>query len=81
MRVKMSKQPPPEFTASAVGPCPTGIQIVGSILIEPLELKWAGFLCKNGNDLNDRHDLFITTKPLNNKKILIKNKIIMGNKL
>ena len=27
MRVKMSKQPPP--AASAVGPCPTVIQIVG----------------------------------------------------
>ena len=29
MRVKMSKQPPPAPTASAVGPCPTLIQIVG----------------------------------------------------
>ena len=29
MRVKMSKQPPPAPTASAVGPCPTEIQIVG----------------------------------------------------
>ena len=29
MRVKMSKQPPPAPTASAVGPCPTDIQIVG----------------------------------------------------
>ena len=29
MRVKMSKQPPPAHTASAVGPCPTVIQIVG----------------------------------------------------
>ena len=29
MRVKMSKQPPPAPTASAVGPCPTIIQIVG----------------------------------------------------
>ena len=29
MRVKMSKQPPPAPTASAVGPCPTVIQIVG----------------------------------------------------
>ena len=29
MRVKMSKQPPPALTASAVGPCPTVIQIVG----------------------------------------------------
>ena len=28
-RVKMSKQPPPAPTASAVGPCPTVIQIVG----------------------------------------------------
>ena len=28
-RVKMSKQPPPAPTASAVGPCPTKIQIVG----------------------------------------------------
>ena len=25
----MSKQPPPASTASAVGPCPTEIQIVG----------------------------------------------------
>ena len=29
MRVKMSKQPPPAPTASAVGPCPTVIQSVG----------------------------------------------------
>ena len=29
MRVKMSKQPPPAPTVSAVGPCPTEIQIVG----------------------------------------------------
>ena len=29
MRVKMAKQPPPAPTASAVGPCPTVIQIVG----------------------------------------------------
>ena len=29
MRVKVSKQPPPAPTASAVGPCPTVIQIVG----------------------------------------------------
>ena len=29
MRVKMSKQPPPAPTASAVGPCPTVIKIVG----------------------------------------------------
>ena len=29
MRVKMSKQLPPAPTASAVGPCPTVIQIVG----------------------------------------------------
>ena len=29
MRVKMSKQPPPVPTASAVGSCPTVIQIVG----------------------------------------------------
>ena len=29
MRVKMSKQPPPAPTASAVDPCPTVIQIVG----------------------------------------------------
>ena len=29
MRVEMSKQPPPAPTASAVGPCPTVIQIVG----------------------------------------------------
>ena len=29
MRAKMSKQPPPAPTASAVGPCPTVIQIVG----------------------------------------------------
>ena len=29
MRVKMYKQPPPAPTASAIGPCPTIIQIVG----------------------------------------------------
>ena len=29
MRVKMSKQPPPAPATSAVGPCPTVIQIVG----------------------------------------------------
>ena len=29
MGVKMSKQPPPAPTTSAVGPCPTVIQIVG----------------------------------------------------
>ena len=29
MRVKMSKQPPPEPTASAVDSCPTEIKIVG----------------------------------------------------
>ena len=29
MRVKMSKQPPPAPTVSAVGSCPTVIQIVG----------------------------------------------------
>ena len=29
MRVKMSKQPPPAPTASAVGPCPTIIKSVG----------------------------------------------------
>ena len=29
MRVKIFKQPPPTPTASAVGPCPTVIQIVG----------------------------------------------------
>ena len=31
MRVKMSKQPPPAPTASAVGPCHTVIQIVGRL--------------------------------------------------
>ena len=34
MRVKMSKQPPPAHTASAVGPCPTVIQIVGRPALE-----------------------------------------------
>ena len=29
MRVKMTKPPPPAPTASAAGPCPTVIQIVG----------------------------------------------------
>ena len=29
MRVKMSNQPPPAPTASAVGPCRTVLQIVG----------------------------------------------------
>ena len=32
MRVKMSNQPPPAPTASAVGPCPTVIQIVAPAL-------------------------------------------------
>ena len=31
MRVKMSKQPPPAPTASAVGPCPAIIQTVGRL--------------------------------------------------
>ena len=31
MRVKISKQPPPALTASAVGPCPTVMQIVGRL--------------------------------------------------
>ena len=31
MRVKMSKQPPSAPTASAVGPCPTVIEIVGRL--------------------------------------------------
>ena len=30
----MSKQPPPAPTASAVGPCPTVIQIVGAPALE-----------------------------------------------
>ena len=34
MRVKMSKQPPSAPTASAVGPCPTVIQIVGRPALE-----------------------------------------------
>ena len=34
MRVKMSKQPPLAPTASAVGPCPTVIQIVGPPALE-----------------------------------------------
>ena len=29
MRVKMSKPPPPAPTASAIGPCPTVIKILG----------------------------------------------------
>ena len=29
MRVKMSKPPPPAPTASAIGPCPTVIKVVG----------------------------------------------------
>ena len=33
-RVKMSKQPPPVPTASAIGPCPTIIQIVGRPALE-----------------------------------------------
>ena len=36
MRVKMSKQPPPAPTASAIGPCPTLIQIVGRPSTESL---------------------------------------------
>ena len=31
MRIKMAKQFPPAPTASAVGPCPTVIQIVGRL--------------------------------------------------
>ena len=34
MREKMSKQPPPAPTASAVGPCPTVIQSVGRPALE-----------------------------------------------
>ena len=30
MRVKMSKPPPPAPTASAIDPCPTVIEIIGS---------------------------------------------------
>ena len=29
MRLNMSKQPPPAPTASAIGPCPTVIKIIG----------------------------------------------------
>ena len=49
MREKMSKQPPPAPTASAVGPCPTVLQIVGrpgtgslpSTITPPDPLIWA----------------------------------------
>ena len=34
MRVKMSKPPPPAPTASAIGPCPTTIKIVGTPALE-----------------------------------------------
>ena len=34
MSVKMSKQPPPAPTASAVGPCPNEIQIVGLFILQ-----------------------------------------------
>ena len=42
MRVKISKQPPPAPTASAVGPCPTIIQIVG-----PKEIALFMRMCSN----------------------------------
>ena len=41
MRVKMSKQPPPAPTASAVGPCPTIIKIVGRPSIASLPSTFA----------------------------------------
>ena len=41
MRVKRSKQPPPAPTASAIGPCPTLIQIVGRPGTESLPSTFA----------------------------------------
>ena len=61
MRVKMSKPPPPAPTASAIGPCPTIIKIVGrpgteslpSTIAPPdhplLELR-SGLTLANGRD-------------------------------
>ena len=46
-RVKMSKQPPPAPTASAVGPCPTVIQIVGRPLVYYHDTSQ---LCRTGLD-------------------------------
>ena len=40
MSVKISKQPPPAPTASAVGPCPTIIQIVGRPALEVYLAPW-----------------------------------------
>ena len=40
-RVKMSKQPPPVPTASAVGPCPTEIKIIGRPGTESLPSTFA----------------------------------------
>ena len=59
MRVKMSKQPPPAPTASAVGPCPTEIQIVGrpdtgslpSTIAPPDHPTYCLYLIAMGNDL------------------------------
>ena len=43
MQVKMSKQPPPAPTASAVGPCPTVIKIVGRPGLEVYPARgWSG---------------------------------------
>ena len=47
-RVKMSKQPPPAPTASAIGPCPTIIQSVGrpgtGSLSRTIAFKWLDLL-------------------------------------
>ena len=44
MRVKMSKPPPPAPTASAIGPCPTVIKIVGRPDTGSLPSTTPGFL-------------------------------------
>ena len=68
----MSKQPPPAPTASAVGPCPTVIQIVGALLINVLTV--IGILSltlqKNSVDLSHvRHSLESTNSTLETMKI------------
>ena len=46
MRVKMSKTPPPAPTASAIGPCPTVIQIVvGQEGLKSADIMYLSFLC------------------------------------
>ena len=53
MRIKMAKQPPLAPTASAVGPCPTVIQIVGrpgtaesSRTVKSVESEQSEMMCR-----------------------------------